>query len=131
MGDAHAGKRLRCIVRFGYVSIVFTLQARTFMSDTPPDSQFWKIADAFIGVANEQIETLPWTKVSAAMVFAASRFSAFVLAASAGSAVELTAKREEAIAYVLSQFEQMLRDNMADYEENFSKYLPPAVPPGN
>jgi hypothetical protein len=96
------------------------------MTDPRPDPQFWQIADAFIGVANQQIETLPWTKVSAAMLFATSRFSSFVLAATAGSATELTAKREEAIAYVLSQFEQMMRDNMADYEENFSKYLPPA-----
>ena len=101
------------------------------MPDTPPDPQFWKIADAFIAVANEQIETLPWTRVSAAMLFATSRFSSFVLAAAAGTAADLTAKREEAIAYVVGQFEQMMRDNMSDYEENFSKYLPPATPPGN
>ena len=94
------------------------------MTTSPPDQQFWDIADAVIHAANAQCDAAPRTKVAAATLFAAARFNVFVLAAGVQSADGLAARHDEAVTYLTDQFARMLRDNLREYEANFERYVP-------
>ena len=94
------------------------------MSNEKPDAQFWKLVDAFVKSANTMTDTTPGAKVSVAMLYAASRFSAFIAAQSAKNRADLVSHHEEAVQYMVGQFGNMLRENLSDYEANFDKYLP-------
>jgi hypothetical protein len=94
------------------------------MSNETPDPQFWSMVDSFIQVANGHGETLRSTRVAAAMMFSAARFSAFAVAGAAPSKTEFSARKEENIRFILSQCETMLRENMAEYDTKFHTYLP-------
>ena len=64
------------------------------------DEEFWDLADTFIENADNLCElSHDAGNVSAALLFAASRFSAFVVASSAEDAAELANKKEEAADY--------------------------------
>lgn len=93
------------------------------MSENILDEQFWNLADSFIRVANDHSRATGSGKVSAAMSYAAARFNAFVLASSKASAAELQADEEKAIDYFTEQYRRMLKDNLADYAKNYSRYL--------
>ena len=94
------------------------------MSNEQPDAQFWKLVDSFVKSANDMGETAPAAKVSVAMLYAASRFSAFIAAQSAQSLADLASHHDEAVEYLVKQFANMLRENLTNYEANFDKYLP-------
>jgi hypothetical protein len=49
------------------------------MSDVQRDKQFYDMADAYIALANAQLSDAKPSRVSAAALFAASRFNAFVI----------------------------------------------------
>ena len=89
------------------------------MSDIQRDKEFYDLADAHIRVANEQMGQIKPSKASAAMLFAASRFNAFVIMAASDSKGEMLAQKEAAIAYFLSEYEQNLRENI---DEHLSRY---------
>jgi hypothetical protein len=92
------------------------------MKDTQPDKEFWGIADAFIAVANQRCETVSPGKVSAAMLYAAARFNAFIAASQSKQKQQFVAERDATSAYFVSQFEKMLRENLNDYEVHFEAY---------
>ena len=89
------------------------------MSDIQRDKQFWELADSFIQLANSHLNEVKPSKVSASALFAASRFNAFVITASASSKEQLIAEKEAAIAYFLEQYETMLRENL---DEHLARY---------
>jgi thymidylate synthase ThyX len=89
------------------------------MSDGQRDKQFWELADSFIQLANTHLNEVKPSKVSASALFAASRFNAFVITASASSKEQLIAEKEAAIAYFLEQYETMLRENI---DEHIARY---------
>ena len=89
------------------------------MSDAQRDKQFWELADSFIQLANTHLNEVKPSKVSASALFAASRFNAFVITASATSKEQLIAEKEAAIAYFLEQYETMLRENL---DEHLARY---------
>ncbi|MDO9387501.1 MAG: DUF3144 domain-containing protein [Thiobacillus sp.] len=91
------------------------------MSDVR-DKQFWELADSFIQLANSHLNEVKPSKVSASALFAASRFNAFVITASASSKEQLIAEKEAAIAYFLEQYETMLRENI---DEHLARYDQP------
>jgi hypothetical protein len=93
------------------------------MSETKPDKEFWDLADAFIALASQRCDSVRSGKVSAAQLYAAARFNIFVVASLARNKEEFSAKREEHLAYFVTQYEKMLRENLGDYEANFEKYL--------
>lgn len=93
------------------------------MSDGQRDTQFWELADSFIQLANTHLNEVKPSKVSASALFAASRFNAFVITASAASKEQLIAEKESAIAYFLEQYETMLRENL---DEHLARYDTPA-----
>ena len=94
------------------------------MSDDTNDQQFWQLIDKFIQYANEQGQAsgAPPHVAGAALMFAAARFNAYVLARSAASAEQFSNNKLGAQDYFRKQFEKMMVENMADYETNFDKY---------
>ncbi|TWI64474.1 uncharacterized protein DUF3144 [Pseudoduganella lurida] len=97
------------------------------MSEENHDQQFWQLIDQFIRHANEQGEAsgAPPHVAGAALLFAATRFNAYLLAHNAGSAEQLAASRAESLEYFRGQFEKMMEENVTDYEKNFDKYMAP------
>jgi len=96
------------------------------MTTQTDDQQFWQLIDQFIQHANEQGQAsgAPPHVAGAALLFAAARFNAYVLARSAGSAEQFSANKDNALEYFRGQFDKMMSENMADYETNFDKYNP-------
>ena len=88
-----------------------------------PDQEFLDIANTFIDVANAHCDKLAGAKVSAAMLYAAARFNAFVAAGSTKSQQELLEQRDAAIAYLVEQYSKMLNEHFGDYQRNYSTYL--------
>ncbi|GGY20527.1 DUF3144 domain-containing protein [Massilia dura] len=91
------------------------------------DAAFWERADAIIHLANEQGTQAPNSNVSASLLYAASRFNAFIVANGASDAATMKADREEAIRYFTEEYRKMLSQNLDDYIENFDGYLPRAA----
>ncbi|MEE2827362.1 MAG: DUF3144 domain-containing protein [Planctomycetota bacterium] len=88
------------------------------------DEEFWDLADTFIENADNLCElSHDAGNVSAALLFAASRFSAFVVASSAEDSAELAAKQEEATDYFVDQFRLMLTENLNDFQQNFDEFF--------
>lgn len=92
------------------------------MSDDQQDKQFWELADSFIHLANEHVENVPRSRVSAALLYAAARFNSFVVTANSNSKAQLSEEKEAAILYFVEQYEKMLRENIEDQLANYEKY---------
>jgi hypothetical protein len=86
------------------------------------DEGFWKRADAHIDLANTQCGSVSAGKVSASLLYAASRFNAFVVASQISSAAELRDRREEALEYFTREFRKGLEENLDDYIAHFEDY---------
>jgi len=94
------------------------------MSDKEYDQEFWQLIDKFIQFANEQGQAsgAPPHVAGAALLFAATRFNAFLIARNAGTVDKFVENRPEALEYFRTQFDKMLTENFTDYEKNFAKY---------
>jgi len=91
------------------------------MSDVQRDKPFYDMADAYIALANTQLNEAKPSRVSAAALFAASRFNAFVIATAAANKEQMIAEKEAAIAYFLEQYEKMLRENIDEHLTRFDQ----------
>ena len=103
------------------MGVYFIVRPKT-MSDTQPDKEFFELADSFIHLANKHCNDVRRTKVSATILYATARFNAFVVASSTKRKDQLTSEKEVATAYLVEQYEKMLRENLDDYESNYKKY---------
>jgi hypothetical protein len=93
------------------------------VNDNLLDQQFYDIADAFIRLANERSQGVAHGKVSAAMAYAAARFNAFVLASAKEDADGLRSDEARALDYFSGQYRGMLKEHLADYAQNYNRYL--------
>jgi hypothetical protein len=91
------------------------------MTDEATELEFRRIADAFIDVANEQIGSSPRENVGMALLFAASRFNAFVVASHCKTLERYEADREKAIEFFTSEYLRMLQENLEDYRRAFEE----------
>jgi hypothetical protein len=87
------------------------------------DPGFWPRADAYIRLANEQCARAAVGEVRASMMYAASRFDAFVVASQSPDAETLKAGAAHAIDYFTDEFRKMLEDNFRDHIANFDAYF--------
>ncbi|MFT4076539.1 MAG: DUF3144 domain-containing protein [Asticcacaulis sp.] len=87
------------------------------------DRAFYDRADAHIHLANSQVDGVGRGKVSASMMYANARFSAWLSATWCQSAEDMQMRREENIAYFVEQFQKMLDENYDDYADNFETYM--------
>ena len=93
------------------------------MSDLPQDKEFYELADAHIALCNTHMGKVKPAKVSAAMLFAAARFNAFVIYASSENKAQFLLEKEAAIGYFLQEYEKYLSENV---DEHLSRYEDPA-----
>ena len=85
------------------------------MSDITRDKEFYELADAHIALANTRMGKIKPAKVSATMLFAAARFNAFVISASAENKAQMLVDKESAIAYFVQEYEKNLRENIDEH----------------
>ena len=91
--------------------------------NTSKDKEFYEMADAYISLANQQGKKVEMGKVSATILYAAARFNIFLAASGADSADELASRKKEIIDYFMTEYEKMLEEHFADYQNNFDKYI--------
>lgn len=91
-------------------------------NDIEADDEFWDMADSLIAEANQLCDKADPSKVGAALLYAAARFNAFIVASNSVDRKEFKAEKEEAMQYFSKQYRTMLGDNLADYEANFKDY---------
>jgi hypothetical protein len=92
------------------------------MSESDAD-QFYKLADSFINLANEHYQKEGDGKVGYAMLYAAARFNAFIVATTAGDKAELAAETAPATDYFTEQYRKMFSENLEDYHSHFEQYI--------
>lgn len=94
------------------------------------DDNFYERADEHIHLSNDQLSKEPARgKVSASMLYATSRFNAWISACGFDSGEQMLAEREATIQYFVEQYRLMLEENLDDYIENFSSYMNRAAKP--
>lgn len=93
------------------------------MSNNTPGPEFWNRVNALINLSNDQCDTADPGEVGASTMFAASRFNAFLVARSTGTAENMKAEKERALEYFTDQFRKMMEDNLDDFIANIDNYL--------
>ena len=87
------------------------------------DAEFMALADAFVALANARSVDAGSVKVGAAMLFAATRFNACVVASRTRDVEELKSDRSIALQHFSEQHNEMLSGNLDDYENNYAAYI--------
>lgn len=90
---------------------------------TPEDEQFWDVVDNVIDVSNNAMETSEPGLVNSAMLYAAARYTTFVLASHSETRKDFIADTPEAIRQFSEEFQRLLEENMEDYAENYKVYM--------
>ena len=81
------------------------------------NEEFFSAADAFIKVANDLTEDFEPQRVSAVMLFAATRYNAFTFYSTDGK----PENRARAVEYMCEQYRKMLNDNLDELEAVYAK----------
>jgi len=87
------------------------------MSEQDIDKDFRKIVDSFIQLANQHLETAKREHVGMALLYAAARFNAFVLAAYAADPEAFETDRQLAFDYFTHEYQRMLNENLDDHRQ--------------
>ncbi len=97
------------------------------MSDThktPIDAHFYKRADAHIQLANSHIDkTCPPADATNSLMFASSRFNAWITAMGFHNAQEMKAEKDEIVNFFTTQYKLMFEENFDNYVENFEQFI--------
>ena len=87
------------------------------------DEQFWKRADAYIRVANEQSDLVKLGEVNASFTYACARFNAFTITSEAPNVQALKDAKGRALEHFTAEFRKMLEDNLDDHIAHFDQYF--------
>jgi hypothetical protein len=87
------------------------------------DDDFWKRADAYIHLANEQSDLAKLGEVNASFTYACARFNAFVITSEAPNVQALKEAKGRALEYFTAEFRKMLEDNLDDHILHFDQYF--------
>lgn len=79
--------------------------------------EFLMLADQFIDLANQKLEGHDPSMISAAFMFASSRFCAFSVAAQIDDAKEFEKEKESALEHYSGEFYNMLEQNLDRHDE--------------
>lgn len=85
------------------------------------EQQFRALANAFIDLANRSCDEAPRENVGMALLYAASRFNAFVVAAHAAHLQEYEAARPQAMEFFQGEYGRMLGENLDEYRQAFDE----------
>ncbi len=92
------------------------------LSDEEVDVIYRQMIDSFIDRANELADQNSPENVGMALLFAASRFNAFVVSQHAENRQDYEKDLEKAQQFFTSQYKEMLSENLEDYKKVFEKY---------
>lgn len=87
------------------------------------DDKFFDRANEHINLSNQQLSAASIGKVSASMMYSVARFNSWLNARGFNNSEEMEKAKEETIKYFVSEYENMLKENLNDYIENFDKYI--------
>ena len=93
------------------------------ISDDELDAQYRQIIDNFIDQANTLAENNSPENVGMALLFAASRFNAYVVSQHAENLEKYENDLEKARSFFSAQYLEMLDENLDDYKRVFEKYF--------
>ena len=93
------------------------------VSDEELDAQYRAMIDTFIDMANKHAETNSPENVGMALLFAASRFNAFVVSQHAESLADYERDLQKAKSFFSNQYLEMLNENLDDYKKVYEKYF--------
>jgi len=85
------------------------------------DLEFRAMADSFIDVANKHCDTTDAAQVGSTLLYATSRFSAFVVASHAKDKASYEAEIDNAVEYFGTEFKRMLMENLGQYKSVFDE----------
>ena len=91
------------------------------MSD--PQTQFAELSNAFLALANQKLTADNHTQVSMALLAAAARFNAHVVAAACGNAERARIEAPKATAFLVGQFEKSRAANLGAYLATYDANL--------
>ncbi len=86
------------------------------------DDKFYDRADEHIRLSNDQIKIIGPRKVSASMMYSLTRFNAWNAARGFENAEQMAADRQKTLDAYMTEYREMLEENLDDYIENFYKY---------
>ena len=92
------------------------------LSDEELDEIYRRNIDAFIDQANDLAESNSIENVSLALLYAASRFNAFVVSQHADTLEDYERDLSRARKFFRGQYQQMLDENLEDYQKLYTKY---------
>ena len=78
--------------------------------------------DSFIDQANLHAENNSAENVGMALLFAASRFNAFIVSRHSESLTEFENDSDKAREFFVKQYQDMLEENLLDYKSVYQKY---------
>lgn len=91
--------------------------------DAEQERAFFARADAFLALANDQCRAAERAHVSAAFLFALTRFHAWEAARTCSSGDELVADKASAVQWFVGRYQAMFEQNLDDYARNFDTYM--------
>ncbi len=87
-------------------------------------NQLYDLVDALVELANQATDQdLDPGEAHQAMMFAAARYGAFIVAASSESKDDFEQDKLDARNFYMDQFRQLLNENFDDYLANYNDYL--------
>ena len=92
------------------------------LSDDEVDAIYRAMIDSFIDRANEHAKQNSPENVGMALLYAASRFNAFVVSQHAENIEDYEKDVEKAQQFFMSQYQEMLNENLDDYKKTYQKY---------
>lgn len=88
------------------------------------DPQFFDRADAFIRLANEQMEKgTDAGQISASFMYGLARYSAWFSASGWKNGNDMADAKAETLAFFVNEYRKMLELNLDDYISNFEQYI--------
>ena len=86
------------------------------------DDKFYDRADEHIRLSNVQLQKIGPGKVSASMMYSLARFTAWNNARGFENGEQMAAERQSILDYQMTEYREMLEENLDDYIESFSRY---------
>lgn len=95
------------------------------MANSNEEDIYWNQVEAFINQANDACDNADPGIVAAALLNAAARFNAFVVAHSSLDKSEFAEDVEGTTTYITGRFREHLKEHMEDYRENYTNLIGP------
>ncbi len=92
------------------------------ISDEELDARYREMIDFFIDQANELADQNSPENVGMALLYAASRFNAYVVSQHAENLEDYERDQDKARQFFVSQYKEMLNENLEEYKNTYQKY---------